>query len=118
MSANLLNVNAIGEIPLGKMVAISGAYRKSYIDQWENYIYKRMLAQSTESEEGNASIFPTVRFDDLNVKLSIKPSDKQEISINAFESNDLQNRDFIFNENSRFFRDEEADGKNRGISGN
>jgi hypothetical protein len=63
-------------------------------------------------------VHPIVSYDDLNVKLSIKPTEKQEISFNAFESNDLQNREFIFNENSRFFREQEADSKNRGISGN
>ncbi len=118
LSANMLSVNAAGEIPIGKLVSISGAYRKSYIDQWENYLYKQILSQESSASEDASSVVPTVSFDDMNVKMSIKPTEKQELSFNIFESNDLQKRNFVFSETSRFFREEQADSKNRGISGN
>ena len=117
LSANLLNVNATGEIPIGKTVSVSGAYRKSYIDKWENYLYRQILTQGSVTQTGSA-VLPTAFFDDSNVKLSVKPSEKQEISVNAFESNDTQSRDFIFTDNSRLFRNDNADSRNRGISGN
>ena len=116
LSANLMNVNAAGEIPLGTQASLSGAYRRSYIDQWENYLYKQILEQQTTSEEAS-SVIPAVHFDDFNLKFSLKRSDKQEITINAFNSNDLQDRDFLFS-NTRFFRDDQADSRNLGLSGN
>lgn len=118
LSANMLNVNATGTIPVGKVVSISGAYRKSYIDQWENYLYRQMLEQGSLSGDEESAVVPTVAYDDLNFKLSIKASDKQELSLSLLESNDLQERDFLFNENSRLFRQQQADSRNRGISGN
>lgn len=117
LSANLLNVNASGRLPIGQVVSISGAYRKSYIDQWENYLYRQILEQGTQTDD-QASVSPTVMYDDANLKLSIKPSANQEISLNAFQSNDQQNRDFIFSDNSRFFKADEANSENRGIGGN
>ncbi|MGV8134326.1 MAG: TonB-dependent receptor domain-containing protein [Mangrovibacterium sp.] len=116
LSANLMNVNAAGEVPLGKCASLSGAYRKSYIDQWENYLYRQILEQQTSSEEAS-SVIPAVHFDDFNLKFSVKPSDKQEVTINAFNSNDLHERDFLFR-NARVFRDDQADSRNIGFSGN
>lgn len=118
LSANLLNVSAAANIPIGKKISVSGAYRKSYIDQWENYLYEQILRQQSNDTEDGATVEPTVVFDDLNLKISAKPDEKQEISVNFLESNDLQNRDYQFKETSRFFREEESDSKNRGISGN
>lgn len=117
LSANLLNVNATAEVPIGKVVSISGAYRKSYIDQWENYLYKQILEQGSTTED-QSTMVPSVAFDDANVKVSAKPTDNMELSVNAFQSNDSQLRDFNFSENSRFFRNDNADSKNQGISGN
>ena len=118
LSANLLNVSATANCPVGKKISISGAYRKSYIDQWKNYLYAQMLRQITSTSEEDAIVEPDVSFDDLNLKISARPTDKQEISVNLLRSNDLQHQDFQFKETSRFFRDERMDSKNRGISGN
>lgn len=118
LSANLLNLNATGTLPIGKVVSISGAYRKSYIDYWENYVYRQMLEQGSLGGEEESAVVPTVAYDDLNLKLSIKASEKQELSFSLLEGNDLQDREFLFNENSRFYRQQQADSKNHGISGN
>ncbi|WP_157624851.1 TonB-dependent receptor [Sunxiuqinia dokdonensis] len=118
LSANLLNVNATGTVPIGKVASLSGAYRKSYIDQWENYLYRQILEQGSPSGEDESAVVPTVAYDDLNFKFSLTPSEKQEISISVLEGNDLQDREFLFNENSRLYRNQQADSKNRGISGN
>ena len=118
LSANLLNVSAAGTIPVGKAVSISGAYRKSYIDQWENYLYRQILEQGALSSEDESAVVPTVAYDDLNLKFSIKPSEKQELSFSLLDGNDLQNREFLFSENSRLFRHQQADSRNRGVSGN
>ncbi len=116
LSAGLLNVNAAGQIPLGKKVSLSGAYRRSYIDQWQNYLYKQILEQQSLTNEA-ASVIPGVRFDDFNLKLSIKPSERQEVTLNAFNSNDKQDREFLYT-NDRLFRNDQADIKNTGLSAN
>ncbi|MGD9931608.1 MAG: TonB-dependent receptor plug domain-containing protein [Mangrovibacterium sp.] len=118
LSANLLNVSAAANLPISQKISVSGAYRKSYIDQWENYLYEQILRQQSNDSEDGATVEPSVVFDDLNLKISVKPDEKQEISVNFLESNDLQNRDFQFKETSRFFREENSDSKNRGISAN
>ncbi len=118
LSANLLNVNASGTIPVGKVVSISGAYRKSYIDQWENYLYRQILEQGSLSGDDESAVVPVVAYDDLNFKLSMKASEKQELSLSLLEGNDLQEREFLFKENSRLYRNQQADSKNRAVSGN
>ncbi|WP_423126674.1 TonB-dependent receptor plug domain-containing protein [Gaoshiqia sp. Z1-71] len=117
LSANLLNVNATANIPVGKTVSLSGAFRKSYIDVWENYLYKQILEQEITTDE-ESTMKPVVYFDDLNLKISLKPTEKQEISFNVLTSNDQQTQDYLFNEGSRFYRNQEMDSKNRGFSGN
>ncbi|WP_163708046.1 TonB-dependent receptor [Mangrovibacterium lignilyticum] len=116
LSANLLNVSATANVPVGKAVSLTGSYRLSYIDKWENYLYEQILEQG--SSDDGSSVSPVVQYDDLNFKIGIKPSDKHEISFNFLNSNDLQVRDYEFKEGSRFYRYEDADSENRGVSGN
>lgn len=116
LTANLLNVSATANIPIGKIVSVSGAYRRSYIDRWENYLYRQILKQNSTADESTVS--PDIQFDDLNLKLAVKPSDNHEINVNLMNSYDLQVRDYVFAEGSRLFRYEDADSKNRGVSAN
>jgi len=116
VSANLLNVSATANIPIEKKVALSGSYRRSYIDKWENYLYRQILQQ--ESPDDGANVSPVVEYDDLNLKIGIKPSDKQELSLNFMNSNDLQIRDYQFNEGSRLYRSEDGESNNKGLSAN
>ncbi len=80
-------------------------------------MYRQILEQGTQTDD-RASVSPSVLYDDANLKLSIKPSANQKISLNAFQSNDQQSRNFIFSDNSTFFKADEANSENRGIGGN
>lgn len=115
-SANLLNLSTTANVPIGKVVSVTGSYRLSYIDRWENYLYKQMMRQGGGDEE--STVNPVIQYDDLNFKVGIKPNDKHDISFNFLQSTDLQVRDYEFREGSRFFRYDDADSKNRGFSAN
>ncbi len=116
LSANLLNVSATANIPVTQKLSFSGAFRRSYIDRWENYLYRSILNQASTNDE--ASVSPVIRFDDLNLKIALKPSDKHQISVNFINSTDFQERDYIFKDQSRLYRYEHADSNNKGFSAN
>lgn len=116
LSANLLNVSATGNLALGKMISLGGSYRRSYNEQWENYLYKQILKQSSSDDE--SSVSPQIQFDDFNLKLGIRPSVRHEINVNLMSSFDLQIRDYEFKEGSRLYRYEDGDAENRGFSAN
>lgn len=122
VTANLLNGNVFAAIPLGDKVSLSGAYRRSYIDQWQNYLFDQLQELSiTESdgEIGNtgSSLTPTIHYQDANAKLSVRPNENQEISLNFLMMDESQLKDYEFS-NERFFRSENVDGKNMGGSAN
>lgn len=122
LSANLINGNAFGAIPLGKKISLSGAFNQSYVDHWQNYMFDRLQSISPESSIGSAegegtSLTPMVRYRDANAKVSIRPTEKQEISINGLLSDESMQKDFIFG-NERSFKQENADGNSHGASAN
>lgn len=116
LSANLLNGSATGSLALGKTVSLGASYRRSYNEQWENYLYKQILKQSSTDEE--SSVSPEIQFDDFNLKLGIRPSEKHEFNVNLMSSYDLQIRDYQFKEGSRLYRYQDGDADNRGASFN
>lgn len=116
LSANPLNLSATANVPISRKVSVSAALRRSYIDRWENYLYRTILDQASSGDE--ASVSPVVKFDDLNLKVDIKPSDKHELSFNFINSNDIQERNYEFKENSRLYHYENADSNNKGFSAN
>ncbi|MGE5393982.1 MAG: TonB-dependent receptor domain-containing protein [Candidatus Saccharibacteria bacterium] len=122
LSANLINGNGFGAIPLGKKVSLSGAYNQSYVDRWPNYLFDRLQSISPESSIGSAegqgtSLTPMVRYRDANAKLSVRPTEKQEISINGLLSDESMKKDFVF-DNERSFKGEKAEGNSHGASAN
>ncbi len=116
LSANLMNVSATANVPVNKKVSVVAAFRRSYIDRWENYLYRTILDQASSDNE--ASVSPIVKFDDLNLKVDLRPSDKHEFSFNFINSTDFQERNYEFKENSRLYHDEYADSNNNGLSAN
>jgi hypothetical protein len=122
ISANLINGNAFAAIPLGKKISLSGAFHQSYVDRWQNYLFDRLQSISPESSIGSAegngtSLTPMVRYRDANAKLSVRPTEKQEISINGLLNNESMRKDFVF-DNERSFKQENADGNSHGASAN
>ena len=122
VTANLLNGNVFAAIPLGDKASLSGAYRRSYIDQWQNYLFDRLQELSiteSNSEVGNTgnSLTPMIHYQDANAKLTVRPNENQEINLNFLMMDESKLKDYEFS-NERFFRSENADGKNMGGSAN
>ncbi len=122
ISANLVNGNAFLAVPLGKKISVSGAFRTSYYDYWRNYMFDRLLVSSVVSadfsDNNSSSQLPEIRFRDANAKLSLRPTEKQEISVNYYYGDDYQQRDYDFTASQKLFRSQHADGTNWGASVN
>lgn len=122
ITANLLNGNVYAAVPIGNKVSLSGAYRRSYVDQWQNYLFDRLQELSiieSDGEVGNTgnSLTPMIHYQDANAKLTVRPNENQEINLNFLLMDESQLKDYEFS-NERFFQSENADRKNLGGSAN
>jgi len=120
VSANLLNTNMLASVPLSEKFSVTAAWRRSFIDQWQNYLYYRLIDDVIASE-GNpvtSTIIPKVKYDDVNAKLSFHPSDKLEFNLNILYGKDEQSRDFELIQTKDYYRNEQTFGENIGASFN
>lgn len=119
VGANLLNTNVLANLPLGEKFSVTAAWRRSLIDQWENYLYFRLVDEITsESEAANpitSSIYPVIQYEDLNAKLSFHPSDNLEFNLNFLYGRDNQNRDFALLQSTDYFRNEYVESETKGF---
>lgn len=120
VSANLLNTNVLASVPLSEKFSVTAAWRRSFIDQWQNYLYYRLIDDVIASEENpvTSSIIPTVKYNDVNAKISFHPSEKLEFNLNFLYGNDEQSRDFELIQTNDYYRNERTNGKNTGVSFN
>jgi len=121
VSANLLHGNALASVPLSEKFSVTGAWRHSYINQWQNYLSRKLLSDTrlteTSSEaQTTADVFPTVKYQDMNLKMSYHPNKNQELNFSFFGGDDLQTLDYQLAEN-QFYRNEAVTGNNIGFSG-
>ncbi|MFW6309772.1 MAG: carboxypeptidase-like regulatory domain-containing protein [Prolixibacteraceae bacterium] len=120
VGANLLNTNVLANLPIGDKFSITAAWRRSFIDQWENYLYLRLVNGVTpEGDVENpitSSIYPVIQYEDLNAKLSFHPSDNLEFNLNVLYGRDNQEKDFALLQTSDYFRNEYAHGETMGFS--
>jgi hypothetical protein len=121
LSANLINGNGFAAVPLGKKVSLSGAFNQSYVDRWQNYLFDRLQSISPEGtstvENDETSLTPIIRYRDANAKLSVRPNEKQEISLNGMFSDESMQKDYVFT-NERSYKQENAEGNSHGASAN
>lgn len=122
VSANLINGNVFTSIPLGKKISVSGAYRQSFTDQWQNYLFNRLQSISSpgdvsDSENEGVSLTPMIRYRDANGKIAIRPNEHHEINFGVLMTDETQDKGFQFT-NERFFKEENAGGKSFGASAN
>lgn len=122
VSANLLHGNAMASVPFSEKVSVTGAWRHSYINQWQNYLSRKLLsdARVTETNSGTqtaAEVFPTVNYRDMNLKVSYHPNKNQEVNFSFFGGYDLQTLDYQLADN-QYYRNESVNGNNIGFSGN
>ncbi|MBP6968099.1 MAG: TonB-dependent receptor plug domain-containing protein [Bacteroidota bacterium] len=120
ISANLLNGSLIATIPLGSKVSVTGAWRRSYFDIWQNYLFRKLNAEVrlVTSEDNEVVLYPAVRYQDINLKASIHPSPNQEITFGMLRSHDQQMLDYRIDEKTILYRNEWTQGSNTGFSGN
>jgi ferric enterobactin receptor len=118
LSANLLNGNLLGVVPISNKFSVTAAWRRSIIDQWQNYLFRKMLPEATIGNGTySTSAYPKVIYNDLNLKASYHPSPRQEINLNFLNGNDFQERDYELN-SQLVYRNERADARNSGGSFN
>jgi ferric enterobactin receptor len=122
VSANLLNLNLLASVPITDKFSVTAAWRRSYIDQWQNYLYMRLI-EGVSSDEGEdnmvqSTIYPTINYQDVNAKFSFHPSDNIEFNLNILYGDDFQSRDFELINTKEYYRNEMVKSKNKGLSFN
>jgi len=119
-SANLLNADLMASVPFSPKVSLTCAWRRSFVDYWQNYLFQKLLGETrlTGISDMEANVMPTVRYYDLNVKTSIRLSERSEITANMLWSGDQQMLDYEIGVNPMLYRNEWVSGTNMGFSGN
>jgi hypothetical protein len=118
VSANLMNGNVVANIPLAKVFSLTGAWRRSYIDQWQNHLSEKIIKESrlTQPGEYDLEVFPAVWYDDINLKASLFPSGNQMLTLGFLQGKDFQLLDYETGEKQVLYRNEIAESLNRGYS--
>jgi len=136
IGVNLLSSNMVVEIPFwDKKVSLLLAGRRSYTDFLQSPTYNKLFDNITEEEEsklgfgigGLSSENPEFHFFDMNAKLTYRPSGKDIIAVNLYNSKDNLNSSSTFdlggllgsggNSNSRIETSDITNWGNRGLSG-
>ena len=122
VSANLLNTNILASVPITNKFSVTAAWRRSFIDQWQNYLYLRLIEDvssgNTTDNVVTSTIYPTIEYQDLNTKFSFHPSDNIEFNLNILYGDDYQSRDFELFRTKDYYRNELVKSENRGLSFN
>jgi len=122
VSANLLNTNILASVPITSKLSVTAAWRRSFIDQWKNYLSLRLIEdvsnENTAENVVTSTIFPTIEYQDLNAKLSFHPSDNIELNLNVLYGNDYQSRDFEIFRTKDYYRNELVKSETKGLSFN
>jgi ferric enterobactin receptor len=117
-SVNLLNGNLLFSVPVAGRLTLSGAWRKSLIDRWQNHLSSRLLTESRISSAGDLDVelTPFVQFEDINLKASVYPAENHLITLNFIDGRDIQVLDYGIGEKQLIYNNELASASNRGYS--
>lgn len=122
LGANLLNTNVLANLPVGDKFSVTAAWRRSFIDSWENYLYLRLVdginSDNMTGEPLTSSIYPVIQYEDVNAKISYHPSDNFDVNLNFLHGRDNQSKDFALLQTNDFFRNESARSEHLGFSFN
>jgi ferric enterobactin receptor len=120
LSANLMNSNVMANLPVTDKFSITAAWRRSFLDTWQNYLYYRLIDNVISSDEDpvTSNIIPTVKYQDINAKISFHPSDHLEFNVNLLYGKDLQSRNFELIQTKDYYRNERTNSENTGLSFN
>ncbi|MFW6289857.1 MAG: hypothetical protein ACOC0R_02725, partial [Mariniphaga sp.] len=118
LSANLLNTNVLANVPVTDKLSVTAAWRRSFVDNWQNYLYFRLIDDVVASEQSpiTSTIIPMVKFQDVNAKISFHPAENFEMNLNLLYGNDHQARDFELLQTKDFYRNENTQSENMGLS--
>jgi hypothetical protein len=118
LSANLLNSNILANVPVTGKFSVTAAWRRSFIDRWQNYLYFRLIDNVTSSDENpvTSTIIPRISFQDVNAKVSFHPTEHFEIDLNLLYGKDNQSRDFELLQTKDYYRNESMYSENLGMS--
>ncbi len=118
LSANLMNTNVLANVPITEKFSVTAAWRKSFIDKWQNYLYFRLIDDVVSADDNpvTSTIFPVVKFQDVNAKISFHPSEKFTVDLNLLYGKDEQSRDFELMQTKDYYRNERMKGENFGMS--
>ncbi len=118
LSANMLNTNIVGNVPVTDKFSITAAWRRSFVDSWQNYLYFRLIDDVVSSDENpvTSTIIPMIKFQDVNAKISFHPVENFEMNINLLYGNDYQKRDFELLQTQDFYRNEIKQSESLGLS--
>lgn len=101
-TVNLLHSNIYVGLPITEKSSLSGSFKKSFVDVWPGYLINNFALenksiQTDDGLSGNAFVNRTiVNYSDANLKLSIRPTNNSEVTLNYFSSFDSQIRDYGF----------------------
>lgn len=122
VSANLLNTNLLANVPITDKFSVTAAWRRSFIDQWQNYLFFRLIddvpSENTGGNTVTSTLFPAIKYQDVNAKISFHPSDNFEINFNVLYGSDYQSRDYELMQTNDYYRNELMKSKNLGFSFN
>jgi ferric enterobactin receptor len=118
LSANLMNSNVLTNVPVGDKFSVTAAWRRSFIDQWQNYLYYRLIDDVVANEDNpvTSTIVPNVKYQDVNGKVSFHPSENLEFNLNVLYGNDDQSRDFELIRTKDYYRNERVKSESLGMS--
>jgi len=118
LSANLLNSNILANVPVTDKFSVTAAWRRSFIDRWQNYLYFRLIDNVSSSDENpvSSTIIPQINFQDVNAKVSFHPSKHLEFDLNLLYGKDDQSRDFELIQTNDYYRNERMNSENLGMS--
>lgn len=119
-SANLLNGNLMASIPAGSKFSVTGAWRRSFTDQWKNYLFMRLMEDTrlTGIHDPGTNVVPEIRYGDINLKASYHPSPGLEVTFSMLKSEDQQMLDYKAGNNPILYRNEWIREGSLGFSGN
>lgn len=97
MGANLISINALAEIPIGKKISFLFAGRRAFTDIIQSDLYQKLFDISQKNDEQLKrpldnelfdDIQPAFYFYDVNAKLTFKPSQKDILSLSLYSGKD------------------------------
>ncbi|MFA9391529.1 MAG: TonB-dependent receptor plug domain-containing protein [Prolixibacteraceae bacterium] len=123
-TANQLHTNIYVGLPINEKSSLAGSFKKSFVDIWSEYLIKNFALEnkSIETDDGllgDGKVERTVvNYTDANLKLSIRPSNRQEMTFNYFSSYDSQLRDYSYPVLGDYLQNNSSESSSSGYSFN